>query len=66
MRTRDLERLSDLLAQWSSDHAATGELRDYVAAVRFHIEQELDTRRQAAEFDAVAKRIVEVVRKGRR
>lgn len=44
MRTRDLERLSDLLMAWSESHAHEHLLRDYVGDLRQHIELELDAR----------------------
>lgn len=44
MRVRELERLSDLLMQWSEEHVHEHVLRDYVGELRQHIELELEGR----------------------
>lgn len=44
MKARELERLSDLLAKWSERHPTEGALRDSVAELRAHIDDELEER----------------------
>jgi hypothetical protein len=44
MRTRELERLSDLLLQWHMGHVHERELRDHISELRHHIETELESR----------------------